>query len=48
VVAGPAHGKTVIRTGFGCLPRPVISYLAQNGNYSSNPIIDQEASANRP
>jgi Carboxypeptidase regulatory-like domain len=37
------HGKTVIRTGFGLFAAPtVISYLAQNGNYSSNPIIDQE------
>ena len=37
------HGKTVIRTGFGLFVAPiVISYLAQNGNYSSNPIIDQE------
>ena len=37
------HGKTVIRTGFGLFAAPtVISYLSQNGNYSSNPIIDQE------
>lgn len=37
------HGKTVIRSGFGLFAAPtVISYLAQNGNYSSNPIIDQE------
>ena len=37
------HGKTVIRTGFGLFAAPtLIYYLAQNGNYSSNPIIDQE------
>jgi hypothetical protein len=37
------HGKTVIRTGFGLFAAPIlINYLAQNGNYSSNPIIDQE------
>lgn len=37
------HGKMAVRTGFGMFVAPtVISYLAQNGNYSSNPIIDQE------
>jgi hypothetical protein len=37
------HNKTVIRTGFGMFVAPTtIAYLAQNGNYSSNPIIDQE------
>ncbi len=37
------HGKMVVRSGFGIFVAPtVISYLAQNGNYSSNPIIDQE------
>jgi hypothetical protein len=37
------HGKTVIRSGFGMFVAPTtIAYLAQNGNYSSNPIIDQE------
>ena len=37
------HGKTVIRGGFGMFVAPItIAYLAQNGNYSSNPLIDQE------
>ncbi len=37
------HGKTVVRTGFGMFVAPsTIAYLSQNGNYSSNPIIDQE------
>ena len=37
------QGKTVIRAGFGMFVAPTtIAYLAQNGNYSSNPIIDQE------
>jgi hypothetical protein len=37
------HGKMAVRSGFGMFVAPtVISYLAQNGNYSSNPIIDQE------
>src|SRR5260370_9001127 len=36
------HAKTVVRTGFGLFAAPtVMSYLSQNGNYSSNPIIDQ-------
>ncbi|HYL78903.1 MAG TPA: carboxypeptidase-like regulatory domain-containing protein [Bryobacteraceae bacterium] len=37
------HGKTVIRGGFGLFVQPItIANLAVNGNYSSNPIIDQE------
>jgi hypothetical protein len=37
------HGKTVIRGGFGMFVAPItIAYLAQNGNYSSNPLINQE------
>ena len=37
------HGKTVIRAGFGMFVSPAtIAYLAQNGNYSSNPNINQE------
>ncbi len=37
------HGKTVIRAGFGMFASPsTIAYLAQNGNYSSNPQINQE------
>jgi hypothetical protein len=37
------HGKTVIRAGFGMFSSPsTIAYLAQNGNYSSNPQINQE------
>jgi hypothetical protein len=37
------HGKTVIRAGFGMFVSPsTIAYLAQNGNYSSNPQINQE------
>lgn len=37
------HGKTVIRTGFGMFVAPItISTLAQNGNYSSTPITNQE------
>lgn len=37
------HGKMAFRAGIGMFVAPtVISYLAQNGNYSSNPIIDQE------
>jgi len=37
------HGKTVIRAGFGMFVAPTtIAYLAQNGNYSSNPLINQE------
>jgi hypothetical protein len=40
---GIFHGKTVIRGGFGMFVAPItISTLAQNGNYSSNPLIDQE------
>ncbi len=40
---GMFHGRTVIRTGFGLFAAPtVMSYMSQNGNYSSNPIIDQE------
>jgi hypothetical protein len=36
------HGKTVVRGGFGMFVAPItIAYLAQNGNYSSNPLIDQ-------
>ncbi len=37
------HGNTVIRTGFGMFVAPTtISTLAQNGNYSSTPITNQE------
>jgi hypothetical protein len=37
------HGKTVVRAGFGMFAAPsTIAYLAQNGNYSSNPQINQE------
>jgi len=37
------HGKTVVRGGFGMFVAPItIAYLAQNGNYSSNPLINQE------
>jgi hypothetical protein len=37
------HGKTVVRAGFGMFVAPsTIAYLAQNGNYSSNPQINQE------
>jgi hypothetical protein len=37
------HGKTVFRAGFGMFVSPsTIAYLAQNGNYSSNPQINQE------
>jgi hypothetical protein len=37
------HGKTVIRTSFGMFVAPTtMAYLAQNGNYSSTPILDQE------
>jgi hypothetical protein len=37
------HGKTVIRGGFGIFVQPItIANLSVNGNYSSNPIIDQE------
>jgi hypothetical protein len=37
------HGKTVVRTGFGMFVAPTtIAYLSQNGNYSSNPIVDQQ------
>ncbi len=37
------HGKTVVRAGLGMFVAPItIAYLAQNGNYSSNPIVDQE------
>jgi len=37
------HGKTVIRSSFGMFVAPTtMSYLAQNGNYSSTPILDQE------
>jgi len=37
------HGKTVIRSSFGMFVAPItISTLAQNGNYSSNPNINQE------
>ncbi len=40
---GPLQGRTVIRTGFGLFAAPtIISYLAQNGNYSSTPITDQQ------
>ena len=36
-------GKTVIRTGFGMFVAPItIATLAQNGNYSSQPIVNQE------
>ena len=36
-------GNTVIRVGFGMFAAPVtIAYLAQNGNYSSNPLINQQ------
>jgi hypothetical protein len=37
------HGNTVIRSGFGMFVAPTtIATLAQNGNYSSNPLINQE------
>ncbi|HEV2687326.1 MAG TPA: TonB-dependent receptor, partial [Bryobacteraceae bacterium] len=37
------RGKTVIRGGFGIFVQPItIANLAVNGNYSSNPIVDQE------
>ncbi len=37
------RGKTVIRAGFGMFVAPItIATLAQNGNYSSNPLINQE------
>lgn len=37
------HGKTVFRAGFGMFSTPAtIAYLSQNGNYSSNPQINQE------
>jgi len=37
------HGKTVVRVGLGMFVAPItIAYLAQNGNYSSNPLINQE------
>jgi hypothetical protein len=40
---GKLHGKAVIRAGFGMFVSPAtIAYLAQNGNYSSNPNINQE------
>ena len=40
---GRLHGKTVVRGGFGMFVAPItIAYLAQNGNYSSNPLINQE------
>ena len=40
---GRLRGKTVIRGGFGMFVAPItIAYLAQNGNYSSNPLINQE------
>ena len=36
-------GKTVVRGGVGMFVAPItIATLAQNGNYSSNPIINQE------
>lgn len=40
---GKMKGKTVIRAGFAMFVAPnTIAYLAQNGNYSSNPQINQE------
>ncbi len=37
------HGKTVIRASIGMFVAPItIATLAQNGNYSSNPILNQE------
>ena len=37
------HGGDAHLSNFGLFAAPtVISYLAQNGNYSSNPILDQE------
>ncbi len=37
------HGRTAIRAGFGMFVAPTtIAYLSQNGNYSSNPLINQE------
>src|SRR4029077_14502620 len=37
------HGKTVIRTSFGMFVAPTtMANLAQNGNYSSTPILNQE------
>lgn len=40
---GQLKGRTVIRTGFGLFAAPtVISTLAQNGQYSSTPITNQE------
>ena len=40
---GVFKGKTVIRSGFGMFVAPItIATLAQNGNYSSQPIVNQE------
>jgi hypothetical protein len=37
------HGKTVIRTAFGMFTAPTtLATLAQNGNYSSIPVLNQE------
>jgi hypothetical protein len=37
------HGNTVVRSSFGMFVAPTtMAYLAQNGNYSSTPILDQE------
>ena len=37
------HGKTTIRGGFGLFVSPItVATLGPDGNYSSNPILDQE------
>lgn len=40
---GHFHGHTVIRGGFGLFVAPItMAQLGPNGNYSSNPLLDQE------
>ena len=40
---GRFHGRTALRAGAGMFVAPTtIAYLSQNGNYSSNPLINQE------